>query len=325
MIHRNYDIKNSTMEIISGTTNSQLKISNSAYFVEVFTIEINKDYSTSNYTNFRIYTGGVVLYDIPFDLLYKLSKIMFYNDKCRIILPNELYMKYIITPIPIQNLVYHTVGATLVSNITTTYNLHLRYIDSEDYMTSISMIPRRIIKNELSAGLYQIQQYYHKPFASTNSAVFALHNGIQKPHGCFIETMTPNKNLSIYLDNICICNPHTLKSYNIQKNIWTQHKSEVFNIIMEKILPYEMIHNIEEYIDNTYNTYICYIPINYDFPEGGCCLEKNNNTGCIKTHNHNKLIIDFGNNVDGNIYYVYNYRFYVMNGMGTFIRTIDYS
>lgn len=300
---QNYEIKNSIIETILATTSTLCNIIHKAYFAEIVAIEIDKKHYLSEYINFRVYVGGSIIWNIPFNLLYKLSNIKINGDSYYIALSNKIFMEHMIMPLPMYKLMCNQVHIELVTSIDTpiSYKLHIRHINSEDYVLPLGSI----IGGDTTS--YTIREYRHKPLILINNTD-VYNTRLIRPSGFFIETL-PLKSLSINLgDGIHTkkYNSNALNLHIVHKDEWTQHKSEVFNIIMEKVLPYEMIHHIEEYICDTY---MYYIPIDYE-------IYTRNLKYLEKIHDGVKINVGFDEHICGEIYYVYSNDFVTECDMG---------
>jgi len=270
------------------------------YFAEIAAIEIDKKYCESDFASLQVYIGGSLVWDIPFGMLCKLSSMSIDNDNnsYRISLSNDFFVDGMIIPLLMSKLVYHEVSVILISTNMIPYKLYLKHIFSENYFEPVE--PDR----------YSMQQYVCNKFWNVKN-VDLYNNRYFNISDMFIETTFPLQNLSVAIDGFVLKRKYRknkLDTHIIYKDLWTPKKSDIFNIIMDKLLPYEMINHIEEYIPNTY---IYRISIDYSN------LLRYGKIG-YDTKNHvNKVIIDFGKEMCGNIYCVYNNDLDYRSGMSS--------
>lgn len=226
--------------------------------VEFLAIEIDSDIDISNFKNMVVTIESIEILHISFSLLYKLCAISIYEKSLIITFP-----KYFFTnngnKFPLYIYPDNKMTFSISSEFDLRYRLHVKYTNFTEFKKKESV--SNFIQN------YRVKQYKKQHIGILNI------NKIDYPqyiYGFFIESkMTKIKEIKIE------CNPnysndkYLLQQYNyyalnsliINKYIWNNSRSRVFNILMSNLLPPEMVNYIESYICNTY---LYYIPINLD-------------------------------------------------------------
>lgn len=265
--------------------------------LKIMAIEIDNKHSITDFLNIKINIGGISVFDIPFSIMYNLSKITYSDKKCYINVPSGMFMENEI-PIPLHSIPYMSCSFMIESNKNIPYIIHLKCTSLESRLDNTT------------------KQYHIHQYCKADTQVLEKNivpKDICALHGIFVETNKKIENMNINYSTEDVM--FTLVAYNkyvldlciINKDIWTKRKSEVFNIIMEKILPYEMIHYIEEYIGDTY-TY--YIPIDIDDTKWN---SMNGNYIPVRKYDE-PIIIDFCGKYNGNLYYSFVNNMVVKEG-----------
>ncbi len=299
LVMKNRGEKIKTQSIIDthhATTNENIYFK--SHMLKIMAIEIDNKYCMLDFLNIKINIGGNSVFDIPFSIMCKLSKITYSDKKCYINVPSGMFMENG-TPIPLHYIPYMSCSFMIESNKNIPYIIHLKY----------TLLESRL---ENTTKQYHIHQYRKADTQILEKNI--VPKDICALHGIFVETNKQIENMNVNYSTEKIkyilveYNKYVLDSYIINKNIWTRRKSEVFNIIMEKILPYEMIHYIEEYIGDTY-TY--YIPIDIDDTKWNSM-----NGNYIPVCKYDEpIIIDFCGKYNGNLYYSFVNNMVVKGGI----------
>lgn len=224
------------------STNEHINIPYKETTLKFIAIQLDKKQNLQDIHDIHIYIGYNLIWKLSFNMLCKLSKITYDDDNCYITFHDDMF-----DTIPVASIPFHPVQFRINSKKQIKYELHLEY---------------RYIKYQkpLDNVCIPITQYHESGINHLETHI--VPNDIRNFTGFFIET-TKIKNLTIKLDGITVIkyNQYVLNSNMVAKDIWTKRKSVVFNIIMEKIMPYEIIDHIEKYICDTY---LYYVPINID-------------------------------------------------------------
>ena len=292
--------QNTFIERIRSTTNVRTEIiqrDGRLSRCEIIGIEINKKTSVSDYGDFKLEIGGNIICCIPLNIFAKLSKKMYENDSQYIsIEPQQIFIYDLLPTIPLYDLPFHQTFIVLTSNTDIDFILHLRH-------TEIDILQ---YKNRATDGeIQEIKTLCHEQLNSVSEIIIPFNERKFNSCGVLIETTEIN-DLTIIVNNEYRIKKHNKKIldvHKIHKNKWTKYKSHIFNIVMEKILPYEMINCIEEFIADTY---LYYIPIDL-----GNYYRKfqRNNSG------DKSIIIKFGDKVTGDIHYLYYNEIMFMHGV----------
>ncbi len=278
-------------------TNIHFDIENSIDSLKFLAIKINKKHITK-LNQVVIYIGASIILNINFDLLYKLSKKIYDTDFCYITLPNNFFFKNI-EYLPVARFTWSPVQFLITSTDNLQYELYLKF--------SKKVINQEYMKLRQSDQLILINNYVH-----SNTRLLKYNQvDYRAPRftGFFVETTEINK-IQIFYNDIPIINYdwYALSSFIIKKDIWNHKKSKVFNIIMNKILPFEIINYIESYINDTY---LYFVPVDINNPD----WDKTNNNlqfanysqFCISTNKYDgrdeNIFIQFDDTYYGDICY----------------------
>lgn len=249
-------------------TNIHFDIENSIDSLKFLAIKINKKYITK-LNQVIIYIGGSIILNINFDLLYKLSKKKYDNDFCYITLPNNFFFKNI-EYLPVACFTWNPVQFLITSTDNLQYELYLKFSKKINIQEHLKLMQ--------SNQLILINNYVHSNtrLLKNNKVDYRA----SRFTGFFVET-TKIKEIQIFFNDIPIINYdwYTLSSFIIKKDIWNHKKSKVFNIIMNKILPFEIINHIESYINDTY---LYFVPIDINNPD----WDKTNNNLKFVNYSH---------------------------------------
>lgn len=279
----------STIETIDNLTNNKLsfysqnKIDNLA-IVKFLAIGIDKSIDISNFENLIVTIGEVEICNISFDMFYKLSTISFYEKERIITFPERFFTnecdKFLLYKHPEYKLTFSISGKHNLQ-----YNLHLKctyYLtynhSRNDEYHSQSLRVKQI--NKEHSGILNINKINYRKFLYG----FFVESKTEKIKEIIIESDFKDKKVIMQKYNY-----YALNSLLIFEHVW--NKNKVFDIIMSRLLPPEMINHIASYIPNMY---LYYIPIDMD----NC---KWNNKG-PKNYMRFFPIIKFDKQYNGDIY-----------------------
>lgn len=249
------------MNIINCETDMMCSFDNRLFtFVEIIAIEFNKTINLSNISIIDIYYGENMILTIPFNILYKTSNVTRDRENIYITIKKNLF--------PVYNGMLYALDRPYIHMRTfdgfmkINYKLHIKCIYDIEYLSNSHKRVGDITKISINQHSTPFNQYfYHETvFSDTYKIPF-----ICNMTGFFLET-TRLKNLKILLDigqKVILneFNQYVLTQLIVNKDIWTYKKSKMFNLIMGKILPYEIINYIESYINDIY---LYYIPVHMD-------------------------------------------------------------
>lgn len=252
--------------------------------VEFLAIGIDKSIDISNFENLVVTIGEIEICNISFDLFYKLSTISFYEKERIITFPERFFTnecnKFLLYKHPEQKLTFSISGKHNLQ-----YNLHLRctyYPACKHPQNTKRHSPSLQVKqiNKEYSGILNINKINYRKFLYG----FFVESKTTKIKEIIIECDLSNKKNLIQKYNY-----YALNSLLIFEHTW--NKNKVFDIIMSRLLPPEMINHIASYIPNMY---LYYIPIDMD----NC---KWNNKG-PKNYMRFSPIIKFDKRYVGDIY-----------------------
>ncbi len=282
---------------IIATTNTKTTIAQQYDMqFEIVGIEIDKRTSISDYKDIIIYYNGSIICSVPLNIYFKLSKKMIGESSTYISTKSPHFFLYQLLPVvPLYNLFWCNVEVVLTSYINVNFALHVKY----------TRIENNIRINDDQCEVRDIKTIKYETLKSVSEISIPCNKHGLNTCGFLLESTKIG-----YLDvniNETYCTKYDKSKLNIHKiykKKWSRCKNNVFGIIMEKILPREMINHIEEYI---MDTYLYYIPIDscgyyqiYD--------KKNDGSGSIN--------IKFKNKFSGNIYYLYHNQIIYFNNTG---------
>lgn len=228
--------------------------SNHPTYLSLVAIELCKGTDLSCLSDIIVTLDGNVATKISFDILYKISDVLYDED--------NVYITFRKNVFPIYN---------LILSVYTDMSYVLRTHDKS---------------HKITYKLHTIKEYIKIPRNPTNLSIFNMDNNPVKRINYFEEIYTDYSNMydiskQIYLLGFLIettrlksldvlvdksvpiikYNQYILEKCVVKKFLWTRKKSEVFNMIMDCILPTEIINHIESFISDTY---LYYIPIHID-------------------------------------------------------------
>lgn len=282
---------------IIATTNTKITIAQQYDMqFEIVGIEIDKRTSISDYKDIIIYINGSIICSVPLNIYFKLSKKMIGESSTYISTKSPHFFLYQLLPVvPLYNLFWCNVKVVLTSHINVNFALHVKY----------TKIENNIRISDDQCEVCDIKTIKYETLKSVSEISIPSNKHRLNTCGFLLES-TKIGYLDVNINEIYCTkyNKSKLNIHKIHKKKWSRCKNNVFGIIMEKILPREMINHIEEYITDTY---IYYIPIDlcsyyqlYD--------KKNDDNGSI--------IIKFNNKFSGNIYYLYHNHIIYLNNAG---------
>lgn len=221
--------------------------------MRLHTLLLPHDINLTKIHTFDIIIGGIYISRIPFSLMCKLSKIRQINNEIYIPIDKNLLGEFDIYLILLD---FHRVEINLISESTFYYKLITNNI-------TFPIDKRKDIKNS-NANQYKINQFQIFNIQNESNLIYPelISDGI------FIEINSLIINFELILDG-CL---HTRLNNNLiefygnivhKKNLWTRKCSLTLEFILNKILPLELIHHIENFVnyDDYDNTeYLYYFP-----------------------------------------------------------------
>lgn len=261
-----------------------------AHLAQIIAIKIDKFCDVNKFEDIILTIGSIDVLNIRFNLLYKLSKKECI-DNCYYITFPENYLFLNGEHLPISCTTYNNKYFKITGENDIQYELYIKE------SLFVDKIARTDFIFPINLYVYDISRTLKKNKVDNRTKYFT---------GFFIET-TKIKEISIEYQGFCLLkyDSYMLSSRILHKDIWNRKKSKIFNIIMDKILPPEMIRHIESYINNTY---LYYVPIDIN----------NNKWNEVNNYiaNRNDITINFDKVYYGEINYVSQNQYLVMSGCG---------
>ena len=255
---------------------------------------ISNEYNLNKFDHLEIFIGRNLIWDIPFDLLVRLSSLEKTETETIITIPKYIFSNsQTFIGIPLYRLAFDDTN----------------FVVRGDYGTKYSIIRRNtycnnnnIRDNRDKECVEIINKYMSRSFNDQQKIYLDMYSGI-KTSGFFIKT---DKKLDLIKFKI---EYDTLFSYDnfminfvgkvIYKREWTeQHRKSLFKTL-EKFIPHDVINIIDDYA-NSYKEYLYWIPFN---PESAWYT--NNYDYLIKMPCRNATI-EFDKRYSGQIYFLYH-------------------
>lgn len=311
------------------------------WLIEAIMIPIEYDLSMLEY--FEISIGGQIIWNIPFDLLTKLTNIKkgkfyylipipidiygFYHEdiyKLYYIEPEFKYYETNLNGISKFLLGYHDIGFCLKSKS----ECEIIYSIIQKITSLCESSKNRIIDiNKSKMLMSRINQYTEIQFTNTKIINnISMYDDIKESSGIFIKTNKKLKYIKFnWMDKILLCYDNDMIKHVgkvIHKNYrWTMDHTKAFTKAMRYILPQDIINIIIDYVINIIDLcaeYWYWIPFEpheeWNTKNPHCVNFRYSPT--MYDDGWRKKTIEFNENLSGCIYFL-NYNALVYsNGMG---------
>lgn len=285
----------SSIEMVKNVTNQNYPLS-SRYDINIIDgIKIHKQYDLNNFETFRFDYNYITIWEIPFSLLIRLSKIIKEGDYNIIMFPKNIYSNNISFNGFSSYLLYCNINYTL----TTKNNKHINYS---------TIIKHTIIKHDLKQRYKQdnedkdikeiINNYDHIQF--TNKKIIHIQNYKHiGANGIFIRT---NKKLNHIKMG---CKGFDFFDYGheminiagntIYQKFWTRQKQDALTQSLNKYIPNDTINEIIKHVKH-YEEYFYWIPLS---PYNKWSMSEICNLNLSRL---NDVTITFDKEYDGDVY-----------------------
>lgn len=284
-----------TMKMVDNITNTDSTLSPSHDINIIDGIKIHTKHDLNNFETFKINYAYATIWEIPFSLLIKLSKIIKDGDYNIIMFPKNIYSN-----VPSFNgfssyLLYNHVCYKL----TTKNNKHILYSTIHKHITIKNDLKNQYMQDNKNKDVTEIiNNYDHIPF--THEKYVKIPNyKYTNTNGIFIRTNKKLNHIKMY------CNGFILFDYcnemiNIAGNIiyqkyWTMQKQHALIQSLKNHIPMDTINEIIKHVKD-YEEYFYWIPLS---PYNKWSMADICNLNLSRMNN---VTIEFDKAYDGDLY-----------------------
>lgn len=196
--------------------------------------------------SFMIKINDITIINIPFPLIMKLSKIMEKDGTCYIRFDDKLFSNTKLE-LPFSNQ-YYCIYVHLDTKRIITYNL----MTIRKYYDSCIMNPIKYYISQYQTVSVKTNQYYDINLNCKLTGIF-----VESKYPLRWVKLSTDSNKHMEYDHLMLTLYDTLIS---KRTLWSKKHSLVFNTILNKIIPLDVIKLIESYCNDNYE-YLYWFPV----------------------------------------------------------------